>query len=217
MRKRTVFAIIILTAICLTVCFAENTIDPAETAAGDIITFGHYAQDTDPGNGTEPVEWVVLDVQDGKALLLSRYGLYAAGYHDNWEDCTWETCSLRAWLNGKFMDYAFTGGNNTQDRLFLLSCAEANRYLDVTIENTANTGSRAAPTAFAVFAGADIQRGCLTADGDAAGRWWLRSPGNHPNSGACVSPEGSLSYTRAYHRNCMVRPAFWLDLNSGIH
>ena len=248
MRERTVFAIIILTAICLTVCFAENTIDPAETAAGDIITFGHYAQDTDPGNGTEPVEWVVLDVQDGKALLLSRYGLYAAGYHDNWEDCTWETCSLRAWLNGKFMDYAFsaeeqsailftdvdnsdsqgydwtqpgeeriTGGNNTQDRLFLLSCAEANRYLDVTIENTANTGSRAAPTAFAVFAGADIQRGCLTADGDAAGRWWLRSPGNHPNSGACVSPEGSLSYTRAYHRNCMVRPAFWLDLNSGIH
>ena len=222
--------------------------DPEEQelpAVGDTVIFGHFAQDNDAGNGKEPIEWIVLDVQDGKALLLSKYGLYAAGYHDSWDECTWETCSLRSWLNDRFLNLAFSeeersailttmvdnsdsqgydwtlvgdekisGGNDTQDRIFLLSYAEANRYLDVTIENENNIKSRVAPTAFAITMGASPAGGCRTADGSEAGWWWLRSPGGCLNSGAGVSPAGSLSYMRAFHKDGIVRPAFWLDLNS---
>ena len=245
MKKMTVILALIMAALCTVACFAESDIDPKAIAVGDIVIFGNYAQDNDAGNGKEPIEWIVLDVQDNKALLLSKYGLFAEGYHNTWDDCTWETCSLRAWLNDRFMNYAFsaeersailtttvdnsdpqgydwtlaggekrTGGNNTQDKIFLLSYAEANRYLDVTIEDENNIKSRVSPTAYAVSLGAPPISGFQTADGSAAGWWWLRSPGGYMNSGAGVSPAGSLSYMRAYHRSGIVRPAFWLDLNS---
>ena len=247
MKKKFVLVAVIMAAICLVSCSAESKIDPASIAVGDIVTFGNYAQDNDGSNGKEPIEWIVLDIQDGKALLLSRYGLYAAGYHDTWDERTWETCSLRAWLNDRFMNYAFSteeqsailtttvdnsdsqgydwtlagsgkiaSENNTQDKLFLLSYVEANRYLDVTPENETNIKSRVAPTAFAITVGADYSYTSQTADGDAAGWWWLRSPGGGRGSASGVSPEGSLSYMSTYHRSGIVRPAFWLDLNSDI-
>ena len=229
----------IMAAFWMVACFAESRSEPATPAVGDTVIFGRYAQDTDAGNGKEPIEWIVLDVQDGKALLLSKYGLYAAGYHNSWDDCTWETCSLRSWLNDKFLNLAFSaeeqsailittvdnsdsqgydwtmigsetisGGNDTQDRLFLLSYAEANQYLNVPIEGDNSTKSRVAPTAFAISMGADFSEDCLTDGGDMAGYWWLRSPGGCLNSGAGASRAGSLCYMRAFHRDGIVRPAF---------
>ena len=224
--------------------FPDNSIDQKTISVGDTVTFGNYAQDNDQSNGKEPIEWIVLDVQDGKALLLSKYGLSAAGYHNTWDDCTWETCSLRTWLNDRFLNWAFSleeqaailtttvdnsdpqgydwtliggekmpGGNNTQDRIFLLSCAEANRYLNVTIEDANNVNARVAPTAYAITLGVNTSDEYRTADGDVTGWWWLRSPGSCPNSAAGVNHDGSLSYSRAYHRNFIVRPALWIDLN----
>ena len=42
---------------------------------GDMIEFGSYEQDNNEANGTEPIEWRVLDVSDGNPLLISVYGL----------------------------------------------------------------------------------------------------------------------------------------------
>ena len=75
---------------------------------GAVITFGRYEQDNNLDNGPEPIEWLVLDVQDGKALLLSRYGLDAKPYHSKGAGVTWEFCSLRAWLNNDFLKAAFS-------------------------------------------------------------------------------------------------------------
>ena len=243
MRKWIALIVLIMVAMRLLSCYAESGIDPATITVGDAVTFGSYEQDNDLNNGQEPIEWIVLDVQDGKALLLSRYGLLAMGYHNTWDDCTWETCSLRAWLNDSFLNYAFSaeeqsailmttvdnsdsqgfdwtmigeerisGGNDTQDRVFLLSYAEANRYLDVPIEGS-STQSRVTATAFAIAMGAYVNDDCRTVDGSAAGCWWLRSPGSCLNSAVGVSEEGLLTYTRAYHKGIIVRPALWLDLN----
>ncbi len=243
MRKWIALILVILAAAWLTPCLAESGTDPAAIAVGDVVVFGRYEQDNDLSNGQEPIEWIVLDVRDGKALLLSRHGLLAMGYHDTWDDCTWETCSLRAWLNDSFIHYAFTeeeqsailttsvdnsdaqgfdwasvggetrpGGNDTQDRVFLLSYAEADRYLGVPLEG-GSIRSRVAPTAFAVAMGAYCSDDFQTEDGGAAGNWWLRSPGACENSAMCVFQEGSLSYARAYHKVGIVRPAIWLDLD----
>ena len=46
----------------------------ASVAVGDVITFGTYEQDNNPDNGPEPNEWVVLDVKDRKALVISKEG-----------------------------------------------------------------------------------------------------------------------------------------------
>ena len=202
----------------------------AEYAVGKFVTFGHYPV-TESGMDNTPIEWLVLDVQGDKALLLSRYGLDAKPYNTEWKDITWEKCTLRTWLNGEFLNKAFSageqkailttnvengksqgygkwstsGGNDTQDKVFLLSYAEANKYLGVTYDDSKNTKSLVAPTAYAVKNGAW-----------AAGWWWLRSPGDALYYAADVSPDGSLSNGSVNSGDDVVRPAFWIDLKSEI-
>lgn len=119
----------------------------------DIITFGSYPQEAD---GTvKPIEWQVLAVEDGKALLISLYGLDAKPYNSKWADVTWESCSLRTWLNEEFYQtafqaseqqiieatlvinqnnpiYAIPGWNDTRDKVFLLSLEEPLQYFGLT-------------------------------------------------------------------------------------
>lgn len=211
---------------------------------GTVVRFGRYEQDDNLENGPEEIEWIVLDF-DGKknsALLLSKYGLDVQRYHKTSGDITWEQCSLRTWLNNEFYNAAFDlneqkavlsvrvdnsvkqgfskwkskGGKNTEDKVFLLSYAEANRYLGVTIDDRNNIGSRVAPTAYAVARKATINESKLTADGEAAGRWWLRSPGRLQYSAADVNSGGSLGDSVVDYDHNVVRPAFWLNLESGI-
>ena len=148
---------------------------------GSVVIFGIYPQ-TKKGTDQTPIEWIVLDYDETnhKALLISKYGLDAVPYNKKYKEITWEQCTLRAWLNGKFLKKAFSakertailitdvdnssgqgyskwntnGGNNTQDRVFLLSYAEANRYLAVTYDDSNNTKSRVTPTAYAIAQGA---------------------------------------------------------------
>ena len=201
------------------------------------VTFGTYPQ-TAAGNDKTPIEWLVLDVQDDKVLLLSRYGLDCQRYNSVYKNVTWETCTLRKWLNNKFLNQAFSpeeqdailmtdvdnsrsqgysqwstdGGNNKQDKMFLLSYAEAKHYFSVTSENTRNIQSRVEPTAYAIQRGANYK----TKDGKSAGWWWLRSPGSNQNSAARVYPDGSLGNCRVNSTYEAVRPALWVNLESGI-
>ena len=41
-------------------------------------------------------------------MLISEYALDCKPYDENGESVTWETCSLRQWLNSVFLDTAFT-------------------------------------------------------------------------------------------------------------
>ena len=207
---------------------------------GNRVTFGRYSQTKD-GNDDMPIEWIVLDVQGDRALLLSLYGLDAQPYHTRDMSITWKKCTLRTWLNGEFFKKAFTakeqgailtasvdnsmsqgysawwtsGGKNTDDKLFLLSYAEANKYLGVG-EGISNIKSRVAPTAYAIKNGAYRGGFDRTSDGTAAGRWWLRSPGLTQNSAAYVCTDGSHDYYVVNSSSVVVRPAFWLNLEADI-
>ena len=214
--------------------------------AGDIVGFGHYEQDNRKNNGAEVIEWQVLDVRYGQALLIARYGLDTKPYNRESESVTWETSSLRRWLNSTFLEKAFTeeereliletevdnspeqgypvwqgtnSGNNTIDRLFLLSYAEANKYLGVTYEDGENVKARVAPTKFATSRRAWSKRELRTEDGDYAGRWWLRSPGRHPNRACHVHSTGALRDSHVTSYNYLfgvmtVRPAMWIRVAS---
>ena len=49
-----------------------------------------------------------MDVQDNMALLISRYAIDCQPYNTEYKNVTWETCSLRKWLNEAFYNKAFT-------------------------------------------------------------------------------------------------------------
>jgi hypothetical protein len=75
----------------------------------DTVSFGHWEQDNNPDNGPEPIEWIVLDKIDGRLLLISSSCLAGMAYHmEPFTPVTWETCSLREWLNSIFLSSAFT-------------------------------------------------------------------------------------------------------------
>ena len=211
------------------------------TQTGKCIVFGHYPQTKD-GKDNTPIEWMILDHDGQRALVVSKYGLDAQPYKKDYTSLTWETCTLRTWLNGTFYNKAFSsaeqaailttnvdnsknqcysgwntsGGNNTQDKVFLLSYAEANKYFGVTHDTTSNTKSRVAPTAYAIAQGTHTYSSNKTADGTDAGWWWLRSPGFYQSSAAGVRTDGSLNYYRVDDDSGSVRPALWVNLVSAI-
>ena len=217
---------------------SSETPAPQKTySAGDIITFGHYEQDNNLNNGQEEIDWIVLDYDaaENKALLLSRYGLDSKKYHERYnygydERYTWEKCSLRSWLNGEFLKTAFTaeeqqevlitnvdnsksqgysgwtdGGNDTVDQVFLLSYQEAfEEYLK-------DDQSRICkPTAYA------IAQGAISNHNSRSGWWWLRSPGHFDSCAANVLYFGTRNDNVIDCLGGCVRPALWVNLNSGI-
>ena len=245
MKKHFAIAILLILvfAVSRSTVLAETPITQSFDTIGGIVTFGRYEQDGNEENGPEEIEWIVLDVLDGKVLLLSKYGLEVKPYNTEHTEVTWETCTLRAWLNSDFLNKSFSteeqsailttevdnsgaqgyskwstsGGNNTQDKIFLLSYAEANRYLGVTFKDRNNTLSRVAPTDYAIKTGAWTSDSYQTADGKPAGWWWLRSPGNYldPGSAAGVDYDGSIYSDDVSHvDSTVVRPVFWLNLNA---
>ena len=59
---------------------------------GDTVTFGRFEQDNTPGNGPEPIDWIVLDKVDSKLLLLSSVCLARKAYNaESFAPVTWET------------------------------------------------------------------------------------------------------------------------------
>ena len=208
-----------------------ETSSDGEFKAGDIITFGTYEQDNDSSNGAEPVEWLVLDVVDGKAaLLISVYGLDAKQYNNGLDSITWENCLLRKWLNEDFYAAAFSeeeksriltthlanddnakfgtaGGNDTEDKLYLLSYADVNKYFD------SNEAKQCAPTAFAVANG--VEESFYAKIGDKpTSVWWLRSPGSNSIYVSGVrengnADEGGFAVTNT---TIAVRPVMWIAI-----
>lgn len=211
----------------------------AKFAVGNYVSFGTYPQ-TKAGNDATPIEWLVLARDGNKALLISRYGLDAQRYNKDTTSVTWETCTLRTWLNGTFYNKAFSsaeqaailttnvdnsknqcysgwstnGWKNTQDKVFLLSYAEANKYFGVTYYNSSNTKSRVAPTAYAIAHGAWTSSSDKTADSVNAGWWWLRSPGSDQRSAAYVFADGSLDDLSVGSDSASVRPALWVNIEA---
>ncbi len=176
---------------------------------GGTWTFGTY--------NNVALTWRVLAVDEDnkRALLITVYALENRAYHSSNTSITWEGCTLRSWLNGDFLNnftsdeqskiatvtntnpnnpaYGSSGGNDTADKMFLLSIAEADSY----------------------FTDDEDRRCTLLSDNDNNDKsWWLRLPGysSHDAFAACVYDRGSVSVD-GYNVDDSavgVRPAFWL-------
>ena len=184
---------------------------------GDILTFGNY-------HG-EAIQWRVLAVENGKALVISEKIIDAKPYNTEWVGVTWETCTLRQWLNNDFSQTAFTqnereriaettnvtksdaeydtmGSNNTNDKASLLSLDEAEAYFMTGADYIAYASTYAKG------------QGCWVDDENGASDWWLRSSGCYSNYyAASVLLDGSVNVggDGVDYINSGVRPALWLN------
>jgi hypothetical protein len=184
---------------------AENILNiPSNVRKGDTFTFGSFRG--------KDIEWLVLDVQDDKALVISKDIIDVRAYNEIQENTTWEQCDLRQWLNNDFYTqalgsaarsriaktyvsnpdnpkYRTDGGNDTQDYIFLLSVDEAERYFSSDSARVAYYDGRTY-------------------------WWWLRSPGRSGYYAAYVFSDGRVHAGGGSVDGGGVRPALWLNLKS---
>ena len=215
------------------VSLQNPTTDGNGATTWDCIYFGNYYQSN--SSTKEPIKWRVLSVNGNDAFLLADQNLDAKPYNEEYTDVTWATCTLRTWLNDTFLNTAFTseeqaaiknttvvnddnpyydteGGENTTDKVYLLSIAEASNtaygfYGDF---NTSSETREATNTAY--VAGKDGMSAVGEADW-----WWLRSPGNNSGRASYVDYSG-VGYDNGYYvlrdDYSAVRPALHLNLSA---
>ena len=199
---------------------------------GDTYKFGSYEQNNKTSDGKEEIEWIVLEKNDTSLLLISKYALDRQLYNKSKANVTWETCSLREWLNGTFISNAFNsyeqnviqattviadnnllydtpGGNNTTDKVFLLSIHEVYKYF------SSDEARKCAPTEYAIAQGV-WKSNSYTVGGKGACRWLLRSPGSSSLYAACVNhggfvDDGGISVWGGDFGDVAIRPALWIN------
>ena len=210
--------------------YEENRVQMLKDAeVGDLVYFGSYEQDNDSSNGNEYIEWVVLDKKDNKILVISKYALEHQPYHHSYSNVTWESCSLRKWLNETFFESAFSEedrdliatstvlpdknprysnniGNETQDKLFLFGIAEVEKYFPSDDERKCDMTEYAKA------------RGGATNGPGYGCSWWLRTHGWDQDWAAGITNEGVINTKGVdvdnYGHGYVVRPAMWINLDA---
>lgn len=219
----------------------------------DCVYFGSYPQGA---NGEpEKIKWRVLSVNGDEALLLADKNLDCKKYNETYADVTWETSTIRSWLNGygigsnadgkdctsdNFIGKAFTaseqgtinqktiqnpnnpeygtiGGNDTTDKVFLLSLDEVMNP-DYGFSSNYSEWSKtrwAKNTDYAKMQGAYTHNGGKYDSGEYDGNswWWLRSPGDDSSRAAIVNVYGNV-HRSGFNGSHAVRPALFLNLKS---
>ena len=197
-----------------------------ETAATDLSTLTVGQKDVKFGNYT----WRVLDVQDGKALLLTEDIIEFRPYHKSCTEITWADSDIRAYLNSDFITNNFSdeeqqkivetavttpdnkwfnveGGEDTMDKVFLLSIEEVVQYFGDSgqLEN-GNPDSE-------YFIDDEYNEGRIAYNEGVAEWWFLRSPGGESGRAADMSDVGTIilygDCTNAGHGT---RPALWVSM-----
>lgn len=187
---------------------------------GDVITFGAYEQDNNLDNGAEAIDWVVLERDGNKALVISKYCIEWLPFHNTFTEVGWKNSSIRSWLNNTFLNAAFTTQEKksiistqhtnpdfyddsesernwlgtTTDTIFLLSSGEADKYF------SSDYDRQAEGTEYACAKGKS-----------ASWYWWLRSANSIKYAG--FVSEGELGYGEEVDRNMGIRPAMWIEIN----
>ena len=171
---------------------------------GDVIVFGQYKN--------KPIEWKVLDMNQGNVLLISTQSISSESYNTvRSKYTTWENCTLRKKLYDFYLSNAFSQTQrdriqqtlvdnsseqhrdiygiidsqpNTEDYVFLLSWQEVNKFFPTDADRKMGKG------------------------------WWTRSPGEHPGAALTVGSDGKMTYENDASSNEEdIYPILWLNLD----
>lgn len=198
---------------------------PVETNASavqlmEIYNIGTYENET--------LSWIVIDVKDGKALLLSEKVIDLVPYNTEKTEVTWETCSLRKWLNEDLYYGSFTDeerqmivkttvnnkdlpdegcnyGSDTEDYLYVLSYREM-------LDTAADCDEYAKPSYTQI---------ALEHHNNVRVSYWRRDPGMMGDGTVALKTLGTMEFDGRFQAYCSdvnssyvgVRPAMWVDIN----
>lgn len=186
------------------------------------VKFGSYWKNN--AGKKEHLKWFVLAEKDGKTLLLAKHGLDCRQYHYGTYDTScstsWSESDLRKWLHSTFINNAFSEEEQqaiiptqnktnddvenvlpsfTEDKVFLLSVEEANKYL------TQKT-RKCRPTPYAKYNNAKY-------NDDNICFWFLRTAGRYPYFALFVDCNGNINIVgmRVECDYFAIRPCIWVD------
>lgn len=190
MKKLLAIVLVVVAMMGLTACGGKKTESNAfkNAQVGSVVEFGKYEN--------APMEWQVLAKEDGKVLLLAKGHVGSMAFNEEKGETSWETSTLKAWLNDEFYNKAFGKSEkkliDASNNVFLLSDDEVKTYLP------------------------DEATRSLTVDGKTY-RWWLRT--SHVNSKytLLVTQDGTVGFVPANKANGnnginVVRPAIWVNM-----
>jgi len=182
--------------------------EPVTRVIGSTLTFGKY-------------DWRVLDVKNGKALLISKDVTHVnKPYNETKTDVTWENCTLRQWLNRDFLNefssqeqsqiclstipnednqwYGTKGVNQTTDRIFLLSLDEVDNYFGNSgdYQNKRRkkyvSAGNVQPNSTGDYLLNENDKDRVSTYRGSQTWWWLRSSGGGSDDAAYVNYAGSV-------------------------
>lgn len=184
-----------------------SEIDVKETMAdaevGDGVIFGSYEQNGNTADGSEALEWIVLEKQSDKLLLISRYCIDTLPYNTGRAETEWAESSLYAFLNGEFSEKAFTAeelsGIIGEGKVTMLSAEEAVKYYEY------DSWRMAEATEYAASKGARIENGSCW--------WWLTDKGSIENSASYIHFDGTIRSAgfSVDYGAVAVRPVIWVS------
>lgn len=199
--------------------FGESSLEPkpedvivketmADANVGDAVIFGKYEQNGNTSDGAEALEWIVLEKQDDKLLLISRYCIDTKPVNTTRADTEFASSSLCAWLNGEFISGTFASEeanaliDNGGIKVSLLSAADAAKYYEY------DSWRVATATEYAKSNGARVENGACW--------WWLLDKGTTANSYSYVHFNGTVqSKGFAVDYNAVaVRPLIWVSADA---
>ncbi|MCQ2483530.1 MAG: DUF6273 domain-containing protein [Clostridia bacterium] len=170
-------------------------------------------------------EWLILDKKDSKLLVTTNVIIGKAGYSKVKTNAEWGKCSLRYWLCNDFYETVLTEEEKakvlltdvpvdlhdcfTQDRMFLLSVEEAEKYFPTEESRKCiysydtSVSSEKSPQL------SDSSSGYLA--------WWLRTPGTDDQyCTAYVDSDGRIDLCgvdSVDFKGLGIRPAMWIDID----
>ncbi len=198
---------------------------------GDTISFGSYEQDNNTRNGSEDIEWIVLDKTDDKVLVVSKNLLDVVVYFDSGTNNTWDTSACRSWLNTDFANKAFSkeeqeciistvvkaeksveannlyAGKDTLDKIFILSRNEMEKYFPQN-DSRICFPTQYTETKFNVLK----EQGMTSYYGDDVYEYGMRVPGQHDYYMQVVDQDGNFDYIVSDGQYFSIRPAMWLGV-----
>ena len=160
---------------------------------GDYVKYGKYNENT---------EWIVLEKDVNRILLLSKFSVESKPFDDEKynENVPWIKCTLHQWLNEEYINKAFNAyeekriysASDVWGKVFLLSAKDVEKYKNID-DN--------------IFSDESL--------------WWLcTSAGIYSGNGfreyaeMFVGKNGNIDEGGVpYSYNYGVRPAIWVDLN----
>lgn len=166
----------------------------SNASAGDVIKFGPY-------------EWLVLQKEGSKALIITADSIEEGiKYNEVFDRTSWETCSLRAWMNGEFLERF-----SAEEQACILDSESGDMY------NTKFEMDGGNPTVDKIFCFSAIEAKELMTEEQrkASVNWWLRTPGYVSMHAVCVFADFGGVFLDGWKvhngRNMAIRPAMWVS------